>query len=298
MQSKLSSSLVACVAMVCLFACAQVVRAQDARAYTKSPLPPPTGYVNDYANVIDATTKEHLTAILNNLKDRADIEFAVVTIPTTGDTPIFEYSLAVARGWGIGSKDGEKNGLLLVVAVNDHKWQVQVSRHLEGDMPDSLAGEIGRQRLTDPFRRGDYGQGITSFVQTVEATLAEKRGFSVEGIDQRNAYHPTAQSQRGSSTRGSTGGFGIGTCCLIVFILFILISMFRGRGGRGGGGGGGWLSALLLANVLSNVGGGRRSSSGWGGFGGGGGSGWGGGGGFGGFGGGGDFGGGGAGGSW
>jgi uncharacterized protein len=298
MQSKLSSSLVACVAMLCLFTCAQVVRAQDARAYTKSPLPPPTGYVNDYANVIDATTKEHLTAILNNLKDRADIEFAVVTVPTTGETPIFEYSLAVARGWGIGSKDGEKNGLLLVVAVNDHKWQVQVSRHLEGDMPDSLAGEIGRQRLTDPFRRGDYGQGITSFVQTVAATLAEKRGFSVEGIDQRNAYHPTAQSQRGSSTRGSTGGFGIGTCCLIVFILFILISMFRGRGGRGGGGGGGWLSALLLANVLSNVGGGRRSSSGWGGFGGGGGSGWGGGGGFGGFGGGGDFGGGGAGGSW
>ncbi|HST52221.1 MAG TPA: TPM domain-containing protein [Pyrinomonadaceae bacterium] len=296
MQSKLSSSLAACVATLCLLAFAQVASAQDARAYTKSPLPPPTGYVNDYANVIDAASKQRLTAILNNLKDRADIEFAVVTVPTTGDTPIFEYSLAVARGWGIGSKEGEKDGLLLVVAVNDHHWQVQVSRHLEGDMPDSLAGEIGRQRLTDAFRRGDYGQGITDFVQTVAATLAEKRGFSVEGIDQRNAYHPTAQSQRGTSTRGGAGGFGIGTCCLIIFILFILISMFRGRGGRGGwggGGGGGWLSALLLANVLSNVGGGRRSSSGWGG----GGSGWGGGG-FGGFGGGGDFGGGGAGGSW
>lgn len=299
MQSRLSSSLAAFAATLCLFVCVQVARSQDARAYSQSPLPPPTGYVNDYANVIDASSNARLTAILNNLKDRAQIEFAVVTVPTTGDTPIFEYSLAVARGWGIGSKEGEKNGLLLVVAVNDHKWQVQVSRHLEGDMPDSLAGEIGRQRLTEPFRRGNYGQGITDFVQTVVATLAEKRNFSVEGIDQRNAYHPTAQSQRGVS-RNSAGGFGIGTCCLVIFIIFILISMFRGRGGRGGGGGGGgWLSALLLANVLSNVGGGRRSSSGWGGFGGGGSSGWGGGGGgFGGFGGGGDFGGGGAGGSW
>jgi len=299
-QSRLSSSLAALAAILCLFACARFVRAQDARAYTTAPLPQPTGYykyVDDTANVIDSATRDKLAAVLNNLKDRADIEFAVVTVPTTGDTPIFEYSLSIARGWGIGSKEGEKNGLLLVVAVNDHHWQVQVSRHLEGDLPDSLVGEIGRQRLTDPFRRGNYGQGISDFVQTVIATLAEKRGFSIEGIDQRNAYHPTAQSQRGSSG-SSTGGLSIGTCCLIIFIIFILISMFRGRGGRGGqgGGGGGWLSALLLANVLSNAAGGRRSSSGWGGFGGGG-SGWGGGG-FGGFGGGGDFGGGGAGGSW
>src|SRR5436305_12432817 len=125
MQSRLSSSLPACAAVLCLLACAQVVRAQDARAYTQSPLPPPTGYVNDYANVLDAATKDRLTAILNNLKDRADIEFAVVTVPTTGETPIFEYSLAVARGWGIGSKEGGKNGLVRGVAVNDHKWQVR-----------------------------------------------------------------------------------------------------------------------------------------------------------------------------
>ena len=302
MQSRLLSSLLACAAVLCLLACAAVAHAQDARAFSQSPLPPPTGYVNDYANVLDAATRERLTAILNNLKDRADIEFAVVTVPTTGDTPIFEYSLAVARGWGIGSKEGEKNGLLLVVAVNDHKWQVQVSRHLEGDMPDSLVGEIGRQRLTGPFRSGNYGQGISDFVQTVVATLAEKRGFSVEGIDQRYAYHPPARTQGGPSTGTTRSGFGIGGCCVIVVVIIILISLFggrRGRGGRGGwgGGGGGWLSALLLANVLSNAAGGRRSSSGWGGFGGGGSSGWGGGG-FGGFGGGGDFGGGGAGGSW
>jgi uncharacterized protein len=301
-QSRILFSLAACVAALFLLSSAQAASAQDARAYTTAPLPQPTGYykyVDDTANVIDQATRDKLAAILNTLKDRADIEFAVVTVPTTGDTPIFEYSLSIARGWGIGSKEGEKNGLLLVVAVNDHHWQVQVSRHLEGDMPDALVGEIGRQRLTDPFRRGNYGQGIADFVQTVVATLAEKRNFSIEGIDQRNAYRPTPQ--RGSSTRDSAGGFGIGTCCLIIFILYILISMFRGRGGRGGGGGGGgWLSWLLLANLLSNAGGGRRSSSGWGGFGGGGGdSGWGGGGGgFGGFGGGGDFGGGGAGGSW
>src|SRR5437588_608206 len=206
MQSRLSSSLLACAAVLCLRACAGFARGQDARAFSESPLPPPTGYVNDYANVLDAATKERLTAILNNRKDRADIELAVVTVPTTGDRPIFEYSLAVARGWGIGSKEGEKNGLLLVVAVNDHKWQVQVSRHLEGDMPDSLAGEIGRQRLTGPFRQGNYGQGISDFVQTVVATLAEKRGFQLEGIDQRYAYRPPSQQSGGTRMRNTGRG--------------------------------------------------------------------------------------------
>ena len=306
-QSRRYSSFAALVALLSLFACADPARAQNARAYTTAPLPVPTGYykyVTDNANVIDAATKERLAAILNNLKERADIEFAVVTVPTTGNTDAFEYSLELARGWGIGSKEGEKNGLLLLVAVNDHKWQVQVSRHLEGDMPDSLAGEIGRQRLTGPFRQGNYGQGISDFVQTVVATLAEKRGFQLEGIDQRYAYRPPSQQSGGTRMRNTGGGgIGIGACCLIGVVVLFLIAASRGRGGGGrggwGGGGGGLLSGLLLANVLSNVGGGRRSSSGWGGFGGGGGgsSGWGGGG-FGGFGGGGDFGGGGAGGSW
>ncbi|MCA1591560.1 MAG: TPM domain-containing protein [Acidobacteria bacterium] len=179
-----------------LLACAGVARAQFK---PEAPLPQPTGfskYVTDSANVVDPATKDRLATILNRLKERADIEFAVVTVPTTGDTPIFDYSLAVARGWGIGSKEGEQNGLLLLVAVNDHKYQVQVSRHLEGDLPDGLVGQIARQRLRGPFQQGNYGQGLTDFVQAVVATLAEKRNFSIEGIDQSYAYRGTTDNSR------------------------------------------------------------------------------------------------------
>src|SRR5687768_9024858 len=93
----------------------------QAQPTTKSPIPLPEPFtpVVDYANAIDPETRRHLEAIYTNLKQRADIEFAVVTVPTTGDRDIFEYSLDIARGWGIGSKEGEKNGFLLVVAVND-----------------------------------------------------------------------------------------------------------------------------------------------------------------------------------
>lgn len=297
------------MALAWVLAFAGAARGQNTRAYTEAPLPQPEGfykYVNDNANVIDAGTKERLATILNRLKERADIEFAVVTVPTTSNEDIFEYSLALARGWGIGSKEGEKNGLLLVVAVNDRKWRVQVSRHLEGDMTDGLAGEIARQRLVPQFKQNNYSQGISDFVQAAIATLAEKRGFQLEGIDQSYAYR--APVRRTSPTRAREGStIGFGACCLIIVVVIILLSLAsKGRGGRGGrggwggGGGGGWLTSVLIANAIgSAIGGGRQSSSGWGG---GGGSGWGGGGGggggFGGFGGGGDFGGGGAGGDW
>ncbi len=303
MPSRRSALPAAFAAVLCLMLLlAGSAAAQDARAYTESPLPPPTGYVTDNSNVVDAATEERLKAILTNLKERADIEFAVVTVPTTSPRDIFDYSLSLARGWGIGSKDGEKNGLLLVVATGDRKYQTQVSRHLEGDLPDGLVGEIARQKLVPPFRQGEYGKGISDFVMTVVATLAQKRNFSVDGIDASQAYRPVERTgtRRPTRVRSTEGSLSIGACCLIGMVVLIVLSMFsgKGRGGRGGGGGG-CLNALLLANLFGGMGGGR-SSSGWGGFGGGGGSGWGGGGGggFGGFGGGGDFGGGGAGGSW
>ena len=250
----------------------------------KSPLPAPQGYVNDYANVIDAATEARLEMMLTNLDQQAKIEFAVVTVPTTGAQDIFDYSLAMMRGWGIGSAD--KPGLLLLVAVNDRKYHTQVSRHLEGDLTDGMVGEIQRTQLVPSFKAGDYSGGIANAVQTYVATLAEKRGFSLAGIDQREAYRP--------ATRRSQPRSGGLSPCMILFIILIVV-FFLFRSGRGGGRGGGGCLNLLLLNSLLNSG---SNSSGWGGGGFGGGSG-GGGGGFGGFsGGGGDAGGGGSGGSW
>lgn len=291
--------------LLAILVCLAASVAARAQVQTQSPLPPPTGYVNDFANVIDDAAEERLEAILTNLKERGDIEYAVVTVRTTGGQPAFEYTLNVARGWGIGAKGDESKGMITLVAVDDRKYQTQVSRHLEGDLPDGLIGEIQRRTMVERFRAGDYGGGIVSAAETFVATLAEKRGFSIEGIDRSRAYRPQPERPTRRVIRQTGGGLSLTTCCIIGVVLLFLVSMLsRGRGGRGGGwgggGGGGCLNALLLANLFSNLGGGR--SSGWGGGFGGGSSGWGGGdgggGGFGGFGGGGDFGGGGAGGDW
>lgn len=261
------------------------------------PLPVPFNPIVDNANVIDAATRQRLESIYLNLKERGNIEYAVLTVDTTGGLDIFDYALRVARGWGIGPRDGEKAGLLLVVAIQDRKYFTQVSRHLEGDLPDGLIGQIQRERLVPAFRQQNYSKGILDTIQSYAATLAAKRGFSIEGIDQRYVYRQSPPEERQpAQTSLSSMCLGI---IIIGFILMVLFSSSRRRGG----GGGGCLQALLWGSLFSNLGGGRSrwgSSSGWGGGGfGGGGFGGGGGGGFGGgFGGGGDFGGGGSGGSW
>jgi uncharacterized protein len=274
-------------ALACLLLASVSVHAQT----TQSPVPmpnPPTPVV-DTANVIDDATENKLNALLKNLSEnkQANVEMGVVTVKTTGGLDIFDYSLAIMRGWGIGNEEG-KGGLLLLVAVDDRKYFTQVSRHLEGDLTDGTVGQIQRERLVPAFKQGQYSQGIYDTMMAYVATLAEKRGFSVEGMDQRYAY-------RQRSTPERSQGSGINACGVLLIILFILIILMMNRGGRGGGG---CLNMLLLGSLLNSGRGSGWGSSGWGG---GGGSSWGGGGGsdWGGFsGGGGDAGGGGAGGGW
>jgi uncharacterized protein len=233
--------------------------------------------------------KQQLEATLTKLDQQQQIQFAVVTVDSTDGQDIFDYSLAVARAWGLGAKDVQKPSLLLLVAIKDRKYFTQVSRHLEGDLPDGLVGQIQRERLVPAFRAGDYGLGISDTISEYISTVARKRGFSTDSI-----LGPSTTRRPSPEIRSSRSANLCGIIVVLVIVIVIISIFMR----RGGGPGGGWLIWMILGSLLNT---GRSSSSGWssGGFGGSGDSGGGfGGGGFGGFGGGGDFGGGGSGGSW
>jgi uncharacterized protein len=152
---------------------------QSKQPETKSPLPPPTGFVNDYANVFDSKSKARLESALTELRDKSDIEFAVVTIETTGEQPISDYSLAVAKGWGIGPKDTSKGGgLLLMLAIKGREWRIQVGRSLERDLPDEVCKELGDQSQY-LYRQRKYAEGIIKYVQVIIERLERLRGFKL-----------------------------------------------------------------------------------------------------------------------
>jgi uncharacterized protein len=107
------------------------------------------------------------------LRERSGIEFAVLTVESTGGQQIFDYSLATANAWGIGSTDPtKKGGILLVLAVKDRQWRLQVSRSLESDLPDEVCKQLGDQSQ-ELYRAGRYAEGITKYVNAIIKRLEE-----------------------------------------------------------------------------------------------------------------------------
>lgn len=290
-------------AALLLFAASVATNAQNNGEFTldQSPLPAPTSPVMDYVGVLDANIKSNIEKKIIAFRDSTNpkVELAVAIVKTTGDRPIDMYSLAVARGWKIGSKVDDNPSALLFIAIDDRKAFTQVSRDLEDELPDSLTGQIQRQYLVPAFRQSNYSKGVNDTIDAYIRTITEKQGGLVQ---------PTPAERRQQGRESGTSFCGLVVCLIVIFIILAIIF---GRGGRGGGGGrnndrwrgggfggGGGSGALpfIVGTILGNaLGGGSSvgssSDSSWGSSSGGGDS-------WGGFGGGGDFGGGGAGADW
>ncbi|HVF45840.1 MAG TPA: TPM domain-containing protein [Pyrinomonadaceae bacterium] len=154
-------------------------RPENTQPKAESPLPPPKGFVNDYANALDGESEKRLESLLTELRDKSDIEFAVVTVETTGGRPIAEYSLAVAKGWGVGPKDTSKGGgLLLMLAMKERQWRLQVGRSLEKDLPDAQTKRLGDEAMKS-CREGKCAEGVTRYVGALVERLEEVREFKL-----------------------------------------------------------------------------------------------------------------------
>lgn len=256
-----------------------------------SPLPAPTGHINDYVGVFDEPTKTSLEQRLREYKTRTGVELAVAVVKTTGDRPIFDYSLAVARGWKIGSKQDDNPGALLFIAVDDRKYFTQISRDLEDELPDGQAGSLQRQFLVPEFKKGNYAKGISDTLAAYIRVIDQKRsGLAPET--------PTPESPQPEMS-GSQAVYSTFCCLVVIGVILLIIWSNRGGGGKskrdrdrwgGGFGGGGSALPWIIGSAIGSSSSSDWGSSSWGS--GSGGSDWGG------FGGGGDFGGGGAGGDW
>ena len=139
-----------------------------------SPLPAPTGHVNDYAHALNDDTREQIEQALVELKKRSKIEFAVALVNTTGGQPIVDYSKAVFQGWNTGNGG---DGILLLLAIDDHHWHIQTTRSLARDLPDERIKDVSAL-MNPPFGQGHYGDGIRRGVEAIIKVLAAKRGFA------------------------------------------------------------------------------------------------------------------------
>jgi uncharacterized membrane protein YgcG len=123
-------------------------------------------YVTDNANVIDDSSRKQLETTLAALKSRKRIDFSVVTMKTTGTQSVRDYSLSLARERKSNSNEQNVSGLLLLVAVDDRNWHLQITRNLEDDLTDEILTNLSVP-MTDSFRQNHYAEGIIKYVNAL-----------------------------------------------------------------------------------------------------------------------------------
>jgi len=238
--------------------------------------PDPPHLVNDLAGLMQPQEVAALEQKLVAYDDSTSSQIAVVTVPSLDGNDIADYAQKLYESWGIGRK-GKDNGILVLVAQQEHLARIQTGYGLEGAVPDALAKRIISNTLVPAFKQNQYYAGLDR--GTDQLISLAKGEYKADPADAR------------SQGRRDRSGAGPGLWILIgLLVLFFILRSRGGGGGRGGRGGigGGFVPPIIFGDFSGGRG---VFGGGGGGFGGGGG------GGFGGFGGG-SSGGGGASGSW
>jgi uncharacterized protein len=221
-------------------------------------LPKPTNYVSDFAGVLSPQTVQGLNSLCARVDRLAHAQIAVVTVKSLDGETIENFATALEDKWKVGKK-GTDRGVIILFAIQDRKRRIETGYGLEGILPDSKVGVIGRS-VEPALKAGDYDQAISSTVAQVAQVIAADAGVNLQAAAPRRGPPQRQVKQL------SLGQLLIGAVVLFVIVALLakfapsgtlgfLLGMFLG-GGFGGGGRGG-------------DGGGDNDGGGFGGFGGG-----------------------------
>mgnify|MGYP006193517923 FL=1 len=115
----------------------------------------------DQAKILTDVEIQQLNQKILSLYQQGKAQIGVILVPTTGQESIFDFALRVGEKWQLGSAKRD-NGLLMAIAINDHKIQILTGYGLEGVLPDVVLSRIIRNQITPSFKQGQYAQGISS----------------------------------------------------------------------------------------------------------------------------------------
>ena len=233
-------------------------------AHAAEKFPKFTAPVVDAAGVVPDDAEQRVDAELNDYQSRTGNQIAVAVVKTTGSTALEDYSIDLARAWGVGQK-GKDNGVLLLIAYDDHKLRIEVGRGLEGQLTDLQSGRIIRDDMTPRLRAGDVGGAIEIGTQDIRRELGDT-----------SVGTPAPPPPEPEPSRPS---FNFGWLFPLAFFLLFALG---GLGRRGRRRRWGWITPIFWGGGWGSGGGfgggGFGGGGGGGGFGGGGGGGFGGGG--------------------
>ena len=225
--------------------------------------PKPAHYFNDYAGLVSPSAADQLDRQLAQFeRDTTNQVVVAIFSKMQSDDDVAAYAQRVAQSWGVGQKD-KRNGVVLLVFVEDRKMIIQVGYGLEGALPDVTAFNITEDVMKPQFVGGNYEAGLRAGIDSIlNAIRGEYKGSGATAGEQRatkrnpvwpllfvgfllllsllGGLHRTARRGFGISSKGSGWTIDWGD---VVFFLINLLSSSSGRGGGGSSSSGGGLSS-------------------------------------------------------
>ncbi len=136
-------------------------------------MPRPENGIADRAGVFSPEEVRMLAGVIAAAERKTGGEIMILTVPTTGDAGIEEFSLEVASRWQIGHA-GVDDGALLVLAVNDRRNRLEIGYGWEGSINDARAGDILRA-IVPKLRDEKYADASAEVVRSISAFVTGVR---------------------------------------------------------------------------------------------------------------------------
>src|SRR6059058_2216332 len=100
-----------------------------------------SGRVVDDAHILTPAEIADLTSKSAALEAQTGRQLVIATVPSLQGYPIEDFGYRLGRAWGIGQK-GKDNGVILLVAPNEHKVRVEVGYGATPYLTDAMSGLI------------------------------------------------------------------------------------------------------------------------------------------------------------
>ena len=116
-------------------------------------------------------TSRDIEAKSKELEDKSGIQLVVATVKSLQGSDIETYANELFRFWKLGEAK-KNNGVLLLVAPNEHKVRIEVGYGLEGTLTDALSSVIISSAIVPRFKTGDFSGGIERGVDGIISVLS------------------------------------------------------------------------------------------------------------------------------
>ena len=141
-----------------------------------------TQYVSDPDGYVDKAQKDSANFYLQKLKLECGVQNVLIIVGKVDNQDAFRMAQDVGNKYGIGYKKSRR-GLVVVIAVEDHKYFIAPGSGLEGELTDVDCDDIARACIVKNMREDNPGEAVASVSRAIYNKVKSGR-TGIESVDE------------------------------------------------------------------------------------------------------------------